>query len=785
MRLRGPLCSLVLASSLLLGCAGDRLKYPTADSPLKLDRVVLYRNGIGYFERVGEVEGDILTIKVRKDQVNDLLKSLTVVERKSGRAVSVSMPLDPQSWANAALATLQPGRGNLAEVLDALRGTQVTLSTSEGSISGRVVMVEPLEDAPPEPAARMGGPIAPPASTRDHRVTLLDGNEMKVVRLSKVKAVKLADGDLALQFNRTLDASAGEGMFQQVSVSIRLAGASSHDLLVSYVAAAPMWKPTYRVVLPKEGKGKALLQAWAVVDNTSGEDWGDVKLGLTSGAPIAFRYDLHTPRDVPRSDLTESGVRKQAQAMIGEATFDEAPPPPPVAAAPTTPDVAKQDKSGYAYGGDDDGEEDLRDAKVGGKAAPKRPMEAPKKEAKDRRKSAEAENRPRVLAGGTPSPADQPAALEEQRKEIDFESLRRSTQAQARAATVSGQTRFDIDQKVTVPDGTSTMVAIVNADVQGEETFLFRPGGAGFGYEANPYRVVRFKNTTPFVLEPGPISIFAGGSFVGEGLSEAVGANTSATIPFAVETGVMVTSTSKSDREEMRLIKMSRGILEVEQFARRATTYTVKAQTMDSGFDLLVRHPKSGWNYSLAERPEGTEDLPDAYLVKIVVGAGKRDGSLTVVEQTPSKSSISIWDKPALGLLEKLLLFTDLTPDAKKKLQPIVDKRREMAKFEEQIIGLTEKRNKLDQRASELRENIRSIEKNTQANAQRQKWTKQLDEFTSEGNKLGVQLAELEARRLDKRIEMEDLLQDMELTAPPAPATPKKAEPPPAPDPKK
>ena len=767
MRLRAPLCSLVLASSLLLGCTGDaRLKYPTADSPLKLDRVVLYRNGIGYFERVGEVDGDILTIKVRKDQVNDLLKSLTVVERASGRAVSVSMPLDPQSWANAALATLQPGRGNLAEVLDALRGTQVTLTTSEGSISGRVVMVEPLEDAPPDPAPRAGAIVPPGGSTRDHRVTLLDGSEMKVVRLSKVKAVKLADGDLALQFNRTLDASAGEGMFQQVSVSIRLAGASSHDLLVSYVAAAPMWKPTYRVVLPKEGKGKALLQAWAVVDNTSGEDWGDVKLGLTSGAPIAFRYDLHTPRDVPRSDLTESGVRKQAQAMIGEATFEEMPPPPVAAQSAPAPDVAatKADKGGY-FG--DDQEKDLK-AVAGGKNAPKKTAEAKR----ERAASDESERRNRAVTSAGPGGGDAPAALEEQRKEIDLESLRRSTLAQARAATVSGQTRFDIDQKVTVPDGTSTMVAIVNADVQGEETFLFRPGGAGFGYEANPYRVVRFRNTTPFVLEPGPISIFAGGSFVGEGLSEAVGAGSSATIPFAVETGVMVTSTSKSDREEMRLVKMSRGILEVEQFARRATTYTVKAQTMENGFDVLVRHPKSGWNYALAERPDGTEDLPDAYLVKVVVPAGKRDGSLTVVEQTPSKSSISIWDKPALGLLEKLLVYTDLTPEAKKKLQPIVDKRREMAKFEEQIIGLTEKRNKLDQRAAELRENIRSIEKNTQANAQRQKWTKQLDEFTSEGNKLGVQLAELEAKRLDKRIEMEDLLQDLEITAPPAPKKP-------------
>src|SRR5690606_16347926 len=76
------------AIALSLAACGGRSAYPTTTSALALERVVLYRNGIGYFERAGEIEGDVLTIKVRKDQVDDLLKSLTVVERRSGRAVS-------------------------------------------------------------------------------------------------------------------------------------------------------------------------------------------------------------------------------------------------------------------------------------------------------------------------------------------------------------------------------------------------------------------------------------------------------------------------------------------------------------------------------------------------------------------------------------------------------------------------------------------------------------------------------------------------------------------------
>jgi len=286
------------------------------------------------------------------------------------------------------------------------------------------------------------------------------------------------------------------------------------------------------------------------------------------------------------------------------------------------------------------------------------------------------------------------------------------------------------------------------------------------GYEANPYRVVRFRNTTPFVLEPGPISIYAGGSFVGEGLSEVVGSGTSATIPFAVEAGVMVTSAVTSDSDEMRLVKLSRGVLEVEQFARRKTVYTTKAQTLDKGFTVLIRHSKAGYAYELANRPEATEDLPDAYLVRLAVPAGKREGTLELVEQTPSRRSISIWDKPALGLLERLYIATDLLPDAKAKLQPIVDKRREIATFDEKLDGLTRQRNQLDQRAAETRENLEAIEKDKNAGALRQKLTKRLEEFTNDGNRIGRELVELESKRLERRIELEDLLQDLDLTAP-------------------
>ena len=63
----------------------------------------------------------------------------------------------------------------------------------------------------------------------------------------------------------------------------------SHKLRLSYVTEAPSWKPSYRVVVGKDGKVD--LQGWAIVDNTSGEDWKNVRLGVGASSAMSFRFD--------------------------------------------------------------------------------------------------------------------------------------------------------------------------------------------------------------------------------------------------------------------------------------------------------------------------------------------------------------------------------------------------------------------------------------------------------------------------------------------------------------
>ena len=58
---------------------------------LPVTRVILYKNGVGYFEHAGRVHGsEDVNIDFTTAQLNDVLKSLTVLDLGKGRITGVS-----------------------------------------------------------------------------------------------------------------------------------------------------------------------------------------------------------------------------------------------------------------------------------------------------------------------------------------------------------------------------------------------------------------------------------------------------------------------------------------------------------------------------------------------------------------------------------------------------------------------------------------------------------------------------------------------------------------------
>jgi len=87
------------------------------------------------------------------------------------------------------------------------------------------------------------------------------------------------------------------------------------QLRVSYVTESPAWKPSYRLSLRRGGAAK--LEAWAIVDNVSGEDWNKVTVGVGSTSALSFRYDLHSIRSVERETLSDGSPDALAPPVGG------------------------------------------------------------------------------------------------------------------------------------------------------------------------------------------------------------------------------------------------------------------------------------------------------------------------------------------------------------------------------------------------------------------------------------------------------------------------------------
>ena len=151
-----PLLLVLLA--VLAGCPPEPA-FPRGErDELKVTRAVLYQNGIGYFERRGRVEGDVVKLRIRPEQIADILKSLTVVDLGDGRAVSVALPVEKgraRAARRSARAGAPLGRPRRPSP-QAFRGARAEVATGEGDVAGRMVGVEQPRRRP-----RSAGRLAP------------------------------------------------------------------------------------------------------------------------------------------------------------------------------------------------------------------------------------------------------------------------------------------------------------------------------------------------------------------------------------------------------------------------------------------------------------------------------------------------------------------------------------------------------------------------------------------------------------------------------------------------
>lgn len=284
---------------------------------LPVREMVLYKHGVGFFVRQGEVKGEKVALTFRSDEINDVLKSLAVFDQAGGQVLGIHYQTPMDTHTRLASSSVRLSETNsLRDLIRDLRGRECELvfevtAGTEKIISGRIIGMDEVtteEDF-----------IA--------NVSILTSSGVRVFPFSSLRRINIEDKQSAHDLTYFLDTSMAEDDRRVVTVRL---SEGEHDLAVYYVAPSPTWRVSYRLVAETDedgSTGTALLQGWGLFDNRLEEDLDNVNVTLVAGQPISFIYELYASR-IPHRPTVEDESRiapgpiEYAGSRINEPDFD-------------------------------------------------------------------------------------------------------------------------------------------------------------------------------------------------------------------------------------------------------------------------------------------------------------------------------------------------------------------------------------------------------------------------------------------------------------------------------
>jgi len=531
-----------------------------AQAELPITRVVLYKHGVGYFERRGQVEGEAeRRLRFKAADMSDVLKSLTVLDLGGGTVETVTY--DSTRTIEQQLGDytfdLRKAQG-LPAILEQMKGSVVTVSIAGQTVTGRIMAVEKRLEA-----------AGDGAQTERYRLSLLtDGAAVRSYDLSDVSEIRFADAALQQSLEKYLETLFSRHRRDEKELVIRSSGQGKRDLFVSYVQAQPVWKVAYRLVT-LHGEKKPLLQAWAIVDNVSTEDWENVELSLVSGLPVSFVQNLYDPFYVKRREIA-----LQREAAVG----------PVLHAA---------------------GVMELREEGAGivGKV-----MDAAERKASRAAGAA-------VMAA--PAAAPRP----------DYYAELGRQAAEAVAQEAGALFAYNIKERVTIPRDRSALLLIANQPIEGARVSLYNEATR----QQNPMDAMRIKNTTGLTLEGGPITVIEGDTYVGEALVDTMKPDEDRYISFAVDLGTRVEPKQGGSQQTVYMVRIVHGTMTTYHKEQEKKVYAL-VNVEDKPKTVVIEHPRrEGWQLVSPAKPLETTD--DLYRFEVALPAKKQVSFEVVEEQ--------------------------------------------------------------------------------------------------------------------------------------------------------
>jgi len=790
---------------------------------LPVRRVVLYKNGVGYFEHLGHVRGSQdVHVDFTSAQLNDVLKSLTVLDLSGGRITGV----DYNSEAPLArrLATLRLALGEkptVAEFLGALRGARVEIrSGASAATTGKLLSVERK--------TRMGTA----GSVEMEQISLIsDAGEVRNVDLNTSTSVRIVDRDLNTEVGKYLGlvASAREQDVRRMTISTT--GNGERNLYVSYISEVPIWKTTYRIVLPsKEGK-KPLLQGWAIVDNTVGEDWNDVELSLVAGAPHSFIQQLSEPyygrrpvvalpESVQLSPQTHSATLSGGNGFLTGSVSD------PSGAAVANANVVVKDKNGtivaqtttdsageytvsslpagsyraeisangfktnaYTSVGVSSGENSLdselqvgavtETVEVSAEASTMATMSVGYGNGTGSGSGGGSSGgtfRSSVLAGkmsvanrghaGIPSInggnvmglAMLSPAQPAPPTANAIEEAREMETAAASGQGLGDLFEYKLKDRVTLKKNQSALVPIVQTDVEAEKVSLWS-GTSGSG---RPLRAIWMKNTSALTLDGGSFNVLESEVFAGEGLTDPIKPGEKRLLSYATDLGLLVEAKQYASPQHVSKVKMYKGTMTQVSEEQQRTTYAVRNQDATPRV-LVIEHPaRTGWTF-LKNSKQPEEQAPGTSRFRMEI-APNATALLPVEEVHPLFTTYQISNLTD----DQIVYFSkqgSITAEMADALKKISAQKAVVAKLEQEMEDRQKDINRIVDDQGRLRENMKALRGSAEEKALLLRYTKQLDDQETQLASLRKKITDTEAQRDAANEKLQTMIEDLNLEA--------------------
>jgi len=283
---------------------------PAADLPIR--EVTLYKHGVASFERSGELKpGETVRIDFKPADMNDVLKSLTITDRNGGKINGVRYDSSEPLEKRLEDFPFKIGGGTgLAAFLDQMKGARIELKLGAGAVTGTILSGRVVRESDKDRIVE-----------REVAVLLLDSGELRTFDLAAASAVKFEDPKLESQLKDYLIVLNQSLSKDRRSVYIDSTGTGTRQLFASYMTPAAVWKSSYRLLFGAQGD--PTLEGWAIIDNTSGDDWSNVQLSVVSGKPVSFITKLYEPRYVQRPEA-ELAENQAAAPVVYQGALEEA-----------------------------------------------------------------------------------------------------------------------------------------------------------------------------------------------------------------------------------------------------------------------------------------------------------------------------------------------------------------------------------------------------------------------------------------------------------------------------